>query len=181
MVVVFFAEGFEEVEALATVDVLRRAKIEVKMIGIHEKLVRGSHGISVEMDGGFEDIGSIDNVQCIVLPGGIPGATNLKASAKVGEWLKKAESNGKYVAAICAAPIVIGHFGIMEGKKFTCYPSFEKELPNHLHIPESVVTDGKLITAKGVGVALDFGLEIVKHLKDPITSDTLRAQMMMRN
>lgn len=181
MVVVFFAEGFEEVEALATVDVLRRAKIDVKMIGIHEILVRGSHGIGVEMDGGFEDIGSINDVQCIVLPGGMPGSNNLKASGKVGEWLKKAEASGKYVAAICAAPIVIGHFGIMEGKKFTCYPGFEKELPNHLHVPESVVADGKLITAKGIGVALDFGLEIVKHLKDSATSDALRAQMVMKS
>lgn len=181
MVVVFFAEGFEEVEALATVDVLRRAKIDVKMIGIHERCVKGAHGISVEMDGGFEDIGSIDDVQCIVLPGGMPGSNNLKADTMVGKWLKTAEVNGKYVAAICAAPIVLGHFGIMEGKKFTCYPGFEKDLPNHSHVLEPVVTDDKLITARGVGVALDFGLEIVKHLKDPITSDALRAQMVMRD
>lgn len=180
MVIVFFAEGFEEVEALGTVDVLRRAKIDVKMIGIHDKSVKGSHGIIVKMDGGFDDIGSIDDVECIVLPGGMPGANNLKANEKVGEWLKKAESNGKYVAAICAAPLVLGHFKIMEGKNFTCYPSFEKHLPNHQHVAESVVVDGKLITAKGVGVALDFGLKIVEHLKDSSTSETLRTSMVMK-
>ncbi len=181
MVIVFFAEGFEEVEALGTVDVLRRAKIDVKMIGIHDKTVEGSHGIIVKMDGGLEDIGSIDDVECIVLPGGMPGANTLKASEKVGKWLKQAESNGKYVAAICAAPLVLGHFEIMEGKKYTCYPGFEKHLPNHQHVSGSVVVDGKLITAKGVGVALDFGLKIVEHLKDTDASDTLRASMVMKD
>ncbi|MBE0449619.1 MAG: DJ-1/PfpI family protein [Clostridia bacterium] len=181
MVVVFFAEGFEEVEALGTVDVLRRAKIDVKMIGIQSMTVKGSHGINVGMDGVFEDLGSVDDLECIVLPGGMPGTDNLKANDKVGKWLKNAEANGKYIAAICAAPIVLAHFGIMKGKKFTCYPGYEKDLPNHVHVSESVVTDGKLITARGVGVALEFGLEIVKHLKNPITSDALRTQMVMRD
>lgn len=179
MVYVFFAEGFEEVEGLSVVDVLRRAGITVQMVGIKEKKVRGAHGINIEMDVLIDEIDENQPVEALVLPGGIPGTTNLMASAKLGKLLKHAEKNDKLIAAICAAPSALAHFEVMEGKKATCYPGFESKMERYIHVTDSVVQDGNLITGKGVGVALQFALEIVRVLKSEPAANTLRGQMLL--
>lgn len=179
MVYVFFADGFEEVEALSIVDVLRRAKIDVQMIGIKGKRVRGAHDISIEMDAVIEDVQEDDLMDALILPGGMPGTTNLMESDRLGELLKFAEKNGKVIAAICAAPSALAHFRVMEGKKATCYPGYETKMESYIHVTDNVVQDGLLITGKGVGVALEFALQIVKELKDEFVADTLKKNMIL--
>ncbi len=156
MVYVYLAEGFEEIEALAPVDILRRCGVEVKTVGVTGKVVSGSHGICVEADILPEAV-SLADAQMLVLPGGIPGTPNLEKDARVTEALKAANAQGKYIAAICAAPSVFGHLGLLAGKKATCYPGFEPELAGAETLEDGVVCDGNIITAKGAGRASDFG------------------------
>ena len=127
MFYVFLAEGFEETEALAPVDVMRRAKLDVKTVGVTGECVTSSHGVPVKADITIDNI-DLDDVQGVVLPGGMPGTLNLEANEKVLEAVKYSCENGKIVAAICAAPSILGHLGILDGKKATCFPGFEKEL-----------------------------------------------------
>ncbi len=163
--IVFLADGFEEVEALTTVDYLRRAGIEVDTVSIaRSREVKGAHDISVWADqtmDGIEGIGSFDGV---IIPGGMPGASNLRDDARVINIVKKAYENHKLVAAICAGPIVLKKAGIMEGKKITSYPGFEKQLSGGIYQEQSVVRDGNLITARGPALAVDFAVEIVTYL-----------------
>ena len=125
MFYVFLAEGFEETEALAPVDVMRRAKLDVKTVGVTGECVTSSHGVPVKADITIDNI-DLDDVQGVVLPGGMPGTLNLEANEKVIEAVKYSCENGKIVAAICAAPSILGHLGILDGKKATCFPGFEK-------------------------------------------------------
>ena len=176
MVVLFLANGFEEIEALTPVDLLRRAGVEVVTVGIGGKAVTGSHGITVMADTDTLPHGDIDMV---ILPGGMPGASNLDASPMVAEALTKAQASGGYLAAICAAPMVLGHQGYLIGKRAVCFPGFESELTGAVVDPDAfVVRDGHVITAKGMGAALDFGLALVTALKDEQTALTLRKAVM---
>ena len=176
MVVLFLANGFEEIEALTPLDLLRRAGVEVVTVGIGGKTVTGSHGITVMADTDVLPSGDIDMV---ILPGGMPGAANLDASPMVAEALTKAEASGGYLAAICAAPMVLGHQGYLVGKRAVCFPGFEAELTGAVVDPDAfVVRDGHVITAKGMGAALDFGLALVTALKDEQTALTLRKAVM---
>ncbi len=160
MVYVFLAEGFEEIEALATVDIIRRAEIPVSTVGIGGKFVTGSHGIKVESDILPEQIKK-DDITAVILPGGMPGSLNLKNSDVVKQTVTYAYNNGKIVAAICAAPIVLGHLGILKGKKATCYSGFENELTGADLKNVPVCVDGNVITAWGAGVAADFAFNII--------------------
>jgi 4-methyl-5(b-hydroxyethyl)-thiazole monophosphate biosynthesis len=166
MVYVFLANGFEETEALAPVDMLRRAKIEVKTVGVTGTTVTSSHNIPVVADITIEQYKNDDNVDMIVLPGGMPGTLNLEADKTVQSAIDYAASNDKFIGAICAAPSILGHKGLLEGKEAACYTGFEKELKGAVIASDKgVVTDGKIITARGAGVALQFGFELVKALK----------------
>ena len=179
MFYVFLAEGFEETEALAPVDVMRRAKLDVKTVGVTGECVTSSHGVPVKADITIDNI-DLDDVQGVVLPGGMPGTLNLEANKKVLEAGKYSCENGKIVAAICAAPSILGHLGILDGKKATCFPGFENELTGAVETDLSVVTDGKMITGRGPGVAVDFALEIVARLCGQVESSKIRMAMQCR-
>lgn len=171
MVFVHLAEGFEEIEALTIVDVLRRAKIETETVSIMGTLsVTGAHGIRVIADIFFEDA-VYDNCEMIVLPGGMPGATNLDEHARLREKIQSFAVHGKRIAAICAAPLVFGHAGVLEGKEATCYPGFEKELAGAVLSEEPVCVSDNIITSRGPGTAMAFALELVRQIK----SDKARA------
>ena len=164
MVYVFLADGFEEIEALAPVDILRRGNVEVKTVGVTGNIVNGSHGIPVVCDIALDDVKKSD-IEAVVLPGGLPGATNLEKSAKVQEILDFVFENNIFIAAICAAPSILGHKGFLKGRKATCYSGFETELFGADYTGAPVESDGNIITARGAGVALDFGFELLSAIK----------------
>ena len=175
MLYCFLAPGFEETEAIAPIDLLRRAKLEVKTVGVGAKTVVGSHGIPVVCDLTEDEIVLGDTLDGVILPGGMPGTLNLEKSTVVQKALDYCSENGKLLCAICAAPSVLGHKGLLNGKRATAFPGFEDDLTGAAVSESAVVTDGSVITAKGAGVALDFGLAIVAALKDEATAKAIRA------
>ena len=180
MVYCFLADGFEEVEAIAPVDMLRRAGVEVKTVGISGEVIDGRHGIKVIPDIGLSDITLDGNLEAVILPGGLPGATNLEESANVQKAIDFANDNGKYICAICAAPQILGHKGLLDGKEAIAYPGFESELRGAEISEEYVVLDGNIITAKGAGVATEFGLKIVSVLKGETLADEIGKAIQMK-
>ena len=178
MIYLFLSQGFEEVEALCPLDILRRAGLSVTTVGIGSTTVCGSHGIVVQADMLDADFApnDIDNIDMVILPGGMPGSLNLDASPVVDKALALAVQQDAYLCAICAAPLVLGRRGLLAGKAATCYPGFEDELHGATSIGGSVVRDGKVITATGMGVALDFGLALVSALLgEDIANDIRKA------
>lgn len=174
MIYVFLANGFEEVEAFAPVDVLRRAGKQVATVGVGGKEITGSHGIRVTADLADSELDlQAQPPELVILPGGMPGTTNLEASPVVRKTVDICTQTDVYVAAICAAPSVLGHWGILKGHTAVCYPGFEPELGCALG-SESVVQSGKIITAKGAGVAVDFGLQLVCALCGAEKSEEIR-------
>lgn len=180
MVYVFLAEGFEEVEALAPVDILRRSGIEVKTVGINSNIIRGSHSIPVITDLDINEIEPDESVEMIVLPGGMPGTLNLEANDKVLSFIDYCFENDIYISAICAAPSILGHKGILKGKKATCFPGFESELSGAEVTEELVVNDGKITTAKGAGAAVKFGLTLISILAGKEKADALEASLQCK-
>ena len=172
MVYVFLADGFEEIEALTPVDIMRRAGIDAVTVGVTGKTVTGAHGIKVESDITV-DTATADGLEMVVLPGGLPGADNLRASAKVRELTVTVLQNGGFVSAICAAPRVLGELGILRGKKAVCYPGFEEYLDGAEIANTHVVKDGNVITAIGMGASAEFALELVKTLKGSAVSEKI--------
>ena len=165
MVFVHLATGFEEIEALTVVDILRRAGVETVMVSVmKEKSVAGSHDIRVETDA---LIGEIDftGLDVIVLPGGMPGTKNLEACEALMAQVDIFAAHGKIVAAICAAPSILGHRGILKGKKACSFPSFESHLEGAEVLQQPAVMDGNLITGRGMGAAIPFGLKILEKLQ----------------
>lgn len=170
---VFFGTGYEEVEALTVVDLLRRADIEVVCVSINnEKTVTGSHKITVGMDAGIDEIdfGSFDILVC---PGGMPGTRNLEACKKLTDNLRTFYEEGKLIGAICAAPSIFGHMGLLNGKKACIYPGMEAELIGAEVVYDKVVKADNVITSRGMGTAIAFGLEIVANLLDKETAQKL--------
>lgn len=165
MIYVFLANGFEEIEALTVVDVLRRGGIEVKTVGIGESVVTGAHGISVNADIKDSEAALSNELLGVVLPGGMPGAENLYNSPAVKNALEFAADSKKLIAAICAAPFVLGELGLLKSRRATCYPGFEGHLKGAEVTREPVTADGNIITANGPASALAFALEILKYLK----------------
>lgn len=162
---IFLADGFEEIEGLTVVDILRRAGVDISMISINgKKKVTGAHGIALDTD---EDIAQCDpdDLDMLVLPGGMPGTTNLAACEKLIEALKKADLEKRGIAAICAAPSVLGDLGFLKGKKAVCYPGFESRLTGAEVLAVPVVTDGHITTSRGMGTAIAFALELTERLK----------------
>lgn len=174
-VMVFLAAGFEEVEALTVVDYLRRIKsIQVEMVAIGDSLmVAGSHQIAVRADLHIDEVTSLDRYGAVVIPGGMPGAANLRDDPRVIKIVREMNAAGKVVAAICAGPIVLAKAGIIAGRKLTSYPGFEGDLPEACYQEDGVVRDGHLITARGPGKAVDFALELVSVLAGPKEAETL--------
>ena len=157
----FLAEGFEEMEAMFPLDILRRGGMDVKLVSVTgEKAVRSSHGVTIMADALFEDV-SEEDVEMIVLPGGLPGATNLDAHAGLDKLILSFANAGKPLAAICAAPMVYGKRGLLKGKKATCYPGFDKYLEGAECTGAPVERDGNIITGKGPGAAMEFALAVV--------------------
>lgn len=178
MVYLFLATGFEEVEALAPVDILRRADIEVQLISVSgEKVVTGSHGIAVTADGLFEETDFSDG-ELLVLPGGMPGTLNLEAHPDLAELLRFNFQNGKMLAAICAAPMVLGKLGLLNGHRATCYPSYEEFLLGAEFSEERVVVSQNIITSRGAGTAMEFGLALVEKLKGEDVAKKLAVAML---
>ncbi|MDE5698881.1 MAG: DJ-1/PfpI family protein [Lachnospiraceae bacterium] len=172
---VFFATGFEEVEALTVVDLLRRAGIETVCVSIdNSKTVTGSHNITVEMDAGLDrlDFGLFDIVIC---PGGMPGTKNLEACEWLIKNIRTFYENGHYIAAICAAPSIFAHMGLLQGRRACIYPGMEEELHRNGAVDshDKVEKSGTIITSCGVGTAIDFALEIIATLLDQETADRL--------
>ncbi|MBR2010391.1 MAG: DJ-1/PfpI family protein [Clostridia bacterium] len=173
MIYLFLANGFEEIEALCPLDLLRRAGLEVTTVGIGGEMICGSHGITVAADipeGMYAD----STPDMIILPGGMPGSKHLDESRVVDTALKAAARHGSFIAAICAAPMVLGHRGLLVGKEAICYPGFESHLTGAKISDRRVVRDGTIITAAGMGVALEFGLALVAALKGQDVAEELR-------
>ena len=179
MIYVFLANGFEEIEALATVDIRRRAELDVKTVGVGGKTVTGSHGIPVTADIEEKDV-TTDDMELVVLPGGMPGTLHLEQSPVVACALETARRQNAYICAICAAPSILGHKGLLRGRKAVCFPGYEQELEGAQVLTEPVVTDGTVITARGAGVAVDFGLEIAARLVSPERAEQIRKSMQCR-
>ncbi len=177
MVYCFLADGFEEVEALAPVDMLRRAGVDVKTVGVNKADITGSHNIRVHCDITADMISLNENIEAIILPGGMSGTKGLDASPIVHAAIDHCVSAGKYVCAICAAPSILGKAGLLKGREAIAFPGFEAELKGAKISDKHVVNDGNFITAKGAGVAIDFGLEIVSALCGKEVSDKIRSSI----
>lgn len=160
---VFLAAGFEEIEAIATLDILRRASLNVESVSIsNDKDVTGAHGITVEADRLFWEV-DFSEADMLILPGGMPGTKNLNAHEELKALLLAHSKAGKQLAAICAAPMIMGQLGILEGKEATCYPGNEVHLKGAILSEYMIVQDSNVITASGPGVAAEFALQIVEH------------------
>jgi 4-methyl-5(b-hydroxyethyl)-thiazole monophosphate biosynthesis len=165
-VILFFANGTEEVEALTAVDLLRRAGADVTLAGVGGLTVTGSHGIRITADIDAKDMDAFDGFDMVVIPGGLPGTNHLDESPAVDKALKTVHTAGGYLAAICAAPLVLGKRGYLQNKKAVCYPGFESYLTGAVKPCDGtrVCTDGKIITGAGAGVATDFALALIAAL-----------------
>ena len=177
MIVTLLANGFEEVEALTPIDILRRAGFEVYSVGISGKTVVGSHNIEVIADHTPATLPD-KKIELLFLPGGMPGAKNLDESEVVDTLIKKTENEGGRLAAICAAPFILGKRGLLENKRACCYPGFENYLSGATVVTDGVVTDGNITTARGAGVALDFALELLCLLKDEEIANKMAATII---
>jgi 4-methyl-5(b-hydroxyethyl)-thiazole monophosphate biosynthesis len=170
--IVVFADGFEEIEAVTPVDILRRAEVQVEMVGLDKEMVTGSHGITVKMDRVLRDTEPAD---AIILPGGMPGSENLARSGRLGRALQAQAAAGRLVAAICAAPaLALAPLGVLKGRRATCYPGFEKHFPPDARpAADDVVIDGNVLTSRGPGTAFAFGIALARQLAGPAVADRL--------
>lgn len=173
---VYLASGFEEIEMIAPLDLCRRAGIDAKTVSVTSDIyVTGSHGITVKADMTvFDDAYAPDEADIVMLPGGLPGTNGLEASEAVQSAIRLANGGGRFVCAICAAPSVLGKAGLLEGRKATCYPGFEKYLFGAKAVNEKCVRDGNIITAIGAGAAVQFGLEIISAALGKETAEKLK-------
>lgn len=175
MVYVMFADGFEETEAIEPIDILKRGGVDVVTVGVKDKTVTGAHGITIITDIGIEEVDP-EKMELLMLPGGM-GHEILDASNEVHGLINYAVANGLYIAAICAAPSILGKKMLLEGKKATCFPGYEKYLYGADVVSDKAVVDGKFITAKGAGAAADFGFEMLTVLKNRETADKVKEIM----
>ena len=160
----FFADGFEEIEAFTAIDTLRRAGLNVEIVSVTpDEIVVGAHDVSVLCDINFENCDFFD-AELLLLPGGMPGTTNLKEDENVRKAVQEAYDDGRYVAAICAAPTILADMGLLKGKRATCYPDMESEIEDAYLTGAPVATDENIITSQGVGTAIDFALKLIEVL-----------------
>ena len=177
-VAVFLADGFEEIEALTPVDFLRRAGAEVLICGVGSSSPQGARGVSVNTDLLISEIsGKLD---AVILPGGMPGASNLGASPEVDNLCRTAMDDGALLAAICAAPVeALAKFGLLKNRRFTCYPGFEEKVREGEFVSDRVVQDGNLITSRGPGTAGEFSIELIRYLFGDENADNIAAETML--
>ena len=176
-ILVPLAEGFEEIEAVTIIDVLRRASLNVTSASLGDLNVTGSHGITVQADARLADLDA-GGYGWIVLPGGMPGSDNLRKSERVLSLIRDIHGRG-HAAALCAAPIVLARAGILKGRRATCFPGFEEDLAGAHIVNEPVVTDGNIVTARGPGCAIPFALEITGIIRGPKVRETLKSGMQV--
>lgn len=180
MVYMLLGTGFEETEAVAPLDLLRRAGIKVMTVGVNGQTVYGSHGIGIAADIGLSEM-DLTDLEMIILPGGLGGVASVRASAPAMEALRFAWENGKMVAAICAGPTVLADLGITAGKNATCYPGCESGMGSAIVDPDApAVRDGRLITGASAGCAIPFGLALIEALKGKEAADAVKAQIVIR-
>ena len=179
MIYMLLGTGFEETEAIAPLDLLRRAGLEVQTVGLNGKVIYGSHGIGIEADITIDQM-DLTNLEMIILPGGLGGVASIRACKEAMEAVHFAWENGKYTAAICAGPTVLADLGITDGKNATCYPGCEGQMGTANMVEAAAVTDGKLITGTSAGCAIPFGLALIAALKGHEIADTVAAQIVMR-
>ncbi len=179
MVYLFLAPGFEEVEAITPLDYLRRCEeLEVCSVSILDtKVVTGSHGISVVADRTISEV-TLDDADMIILPGGMPGTLQLEMSAPLQQLIDQAVAKELWIAAICAAPSILGHKGLLEGRRATCYLGFETQLTGATYTGAEVEVDGKFITARGAGVAAQFSFAIIEQLLGKARADKLKGAVL---
>ncbi len=179
MVYMLLGTGFEETEAIAPLDMLRRAGVQVLTVGVNGKKIIGSHGIPVEADILLEEL-DLTDLEMLILPGGLGGVTSVRASKPALEALRFAWENGHYVAAICAGPTVLADLGITQGKTCVCYPGCEDGMGDANMVCQAVVTDGKLITGASAGCAIPFGLALVEALRGAEAAQAIARQIVIR-
>ncbi|MBD5158197.1 MAG: DJ-1/PfpI family protein [Butyrivibrio sp.] len=173
----FLADGFETVEALGVVDIMRRGGVEVCTVSVSDRLeVVTSHNIMVLADKLFDDC-DFSDADVVFLPGGLPGTKNLEAHEGLCALIDKAFADGKYIAAICAAPSILGHRGILKGKTATCFPGYEDELDGAMPTGEGFCVDGKIITGKGMGKTIDFALAILEALTGKDNAEEIKSKI----
>lgn len=176
----FLATGFEEIEALGTIDILRRGGVRVATVSIMGDInVMGAHNIPVIADYVFEDA-DFSTADALILPGGIPGSNHLNTCTRLKELVLKKHKEDKLLAAICAGPMVLGGLGLLKGRKATCFPNFEPTMIGAIPIDEGVVQDGNIITSKGPGFVFDFGLTILKNLRDEEIAEEVAAALLVQ-
>ena len=175
-VLVPLAEGFEELEAVTIIDMLRRAGIEVVVAALAGNPVTGSHGIVLSADAAFDDV-SGQEFDLIALPGGMPGASNLRDDPRIGAIIRRLHDGGRHVAAICAAPMALAAAGVLKGRRATSYPGFLDRAADLTLVDEPVVVDGRVITSRGPGTALDFALELVAQLQGPAARQQVESRL----
>jgi 4-methyl-5(b-hydroxyethyl)-thiazole monophosphate biosynthesis len=178
-VAVLLADGFEEVEAMAIIDILRRADITVVIAGLHAGQIESARHVKVIPDTTIDAIRA-DNFDMLVLPGGQPGADNLNADERVKILIREFHDKGKMTGAICAAPYVLANAGILEGRQATAYPTFENRLGNARYLDKDVVLDGPVLTSKGPGTALQFAIAIVEMLVSEERAGAIKKAMLMQ-
>ena len=181
MIYVFLADGFEETEAIAPIDMLRRAGLDVVTVGIKTDGIRSSHGVPVLCDMTDMQVELDERLEMIVLPGGMPGTLNIEACPVVQNSIDYCVNNSIPIGAICAAPSILGKKGLLDGKEAICFPGFEKFLTGAKLSDKKVVTDGIFTTAAGAGVAIEFGLELVRVLCGEEKSDSVRKAIQCAN
>lgn len=179
MIYVFLAEGFEEIEALTPVDVLRRADAAIKTVGVTEAPICGAHGICIQPDITMADF-TLQDAEMLILPGGMPGTSNLEQCQALTRAVTQAAQAGRYVAAICAAPSILGHLGLLEGRRATCFPSFENQLSGAIVTDAPVEIDGNIITSRGAGTAADFAFVLAGLICGENVAEEIRTSMQYR-
>ena len=180
MVYMLLGTGFEETEAVAPLDLLRRAGVEVKTVGVTGKIVYGSHNIGIEADITIDQL-DLSDLEMIILPGGLGGVASARASKEALNALRWAWDNSKFVAAICAGPTVLADLGITDGKNATCFPGCEDQMGTALMAQNAAaVTDGRLITGTSAGCAIPFGLALITALKGKDMADKIEKQIVIR-
>jgi 4-methyl-5(b-hydroxyethyl)-thiazole monophosphate biosynthesis len=176
----FLANGFEEIEALYTLDLLRRAGVEIKTIGVSGKIAIGSHQIPVICDLVEDEVSPESDFDMIILPGGMPGSTNLDNSEIVDKFITKASEGGKMICAICAAPFILGKRGLLNGKRATCFPGFENELLGANVVDAGCVRDGNIITGRAMGSAHEFALAILTALLGDEVAQKMKKSIILK-
>ncbi len=181
MIYVLLADGFEEIEALCPVDILRRGGCQVKTVGITGKLVHGAHGIKIEADILPDEVKN--DIDLLIFPGGLPGADNLDASPYTDKFIEMTIKNHGRISAICASPYILGKRNLLNGKKATCYPSdkFISQLKGATYTPNNVVTDGNITTANGMGSSFEFGCELLKLLLGEAKANEISTSALIAN